>query len=240
MCIRDRPGDDVTLSVAVPSGGVRGVTINGKRYTLGWRSWILWHLHNSTAGGHVGGAALEARVLDVAWWPGLARDVESWVRRCPVCRAIKGRPLGSASWRSERYSAPFRVLQIDLITDLHPESDGCRHVLSAIDGFTEWLWLVPLVDKKPSTVAEALYLSVYLDLAGFPVILRSDNGPEFTAELTRELNRMVGTVQVFGSAYHPRSQALVEGSHRPTEEVLQAFVAAYPDDWATKLPIARW
>eukprot|EP00969_Alexandrium_andersonii_P240813 10630775-Alexandrium_andersonii.AAC.1 len=47
-----RPGEDVAMSVAVPAGGVRGMTINGKRYTLGWRSWILWHLHNNTAGGH--------------------------------------------------------------------------------------------------------------------------------------------------------------------------------------------
>ena len=80
----------------------------------------------------------------------------------------------------------------------------------------------------------------YLDLAGFPTILRSDNGPEFTADLTRELNRLIGATQIFGSAYHPRSQALIEGSHRPTEDVLTAFIKLTGEDWALRLPICRW
>ena len=99
---------------------------------------------------------------------------------------------------------------------------------------------MPLDSKSAMVVAGALMLHVYLDLCGFPTILRSDNGPEFTAELTRELNRLIGTVQIFGSAYHPQAQALVEGSHRPTEDVLRAFVQEFPTDWAAKLPMARW
>ena len=85
-----------------------------------------------------------------------------------------------------------------------------------------------------------LYLYVYLDLAGFPVILRSDRGKEFMNQLVSEMNRLLGTVQVFGSAYHPRSQGLVEGSHQPMEHILQEFCAEYPTDWGGKLPIARW
>ena len=45
---------------------------------------------------------------------------------------------------------------------------------------------------------------------------------------------------MFGMAYHPRSQALVESSHKPTVAVLQSFVEDYPDTWAAKLPITRW
>ena len=79
-----------------------------------------------------------------------------------------------------------------------------------MDVFSLWSWLVPLETKEPSEVSGALYRNVYLDLAGFPLILRSDNGSKFVADVTRELNRLVGTAQVFGSAYHPRSQGLVE------------------------------
>ena len=32
----------------------------------------------------------------------------------------------------------------------------------------------------------------------------------------------------------------MEGSHKPLEEVLQAYVSEYPTDWATQLPLARW
>ena len=106
--------------------------------------------------------------------------------------------------------------------------------------FSQWLWLTGIEDKEAATVADALYKTVYLDLAGFPAILRSDNGFEFVGEVTKELNRLVGTTQIFGSAYHPRSQALIEGSHKPLESILQAFASEWPDDWADQLPIARW
>ena len=72
-----------------------------------------------------------------------------------------------------------------------------------------------IAGKTPQAVAEALYKYIYLDLAGFPMILRSDNGLDFTAELTRELNRLIGTEQVFSAPYHPRSFGIREGSHKP-------------------------
>jgi hypothetical protein len=126
-----------------------------------------------------------------------------------------------------------------LITDL-PESDGHNTIMTVIDMFSQWLWLVALIDRSARSVAEALFLYVYLDLAGFPLILKSDNGGEFVASVTRELNRMLGVVQVFGTAYHPEAQGLVEGSHLPVEHVLQIYVDGNPTTWASKLPIARW
>ena len=94
-------------------------------------------------------------------------------------------------------------------------SEGCRYILTAMDVFSLWSWFTPLVSKEPGEVSGALYRNVYLDLCGFPLILRSDNGSEFVADVTRELNRLVGMAQVFGSAYHPRSQGLVDGVISP-------------------------
>ena len=201
---------------------------------------MLHHAHNTAAGGHVGAEWVESSILSVGWWTNLHKDCEAWVSRCITCRAVKGHTHGSSTWRSERYTAPSKVIQVDLITDLTPASDDKVHILSAIDMFTLWIWLVAIPDKSAITVATALLHGVYLDLAGFPIILRSDNGKEFVAEVTREMNNMLGTTQIFGTAYHPRSQALVESSHKPTEAVLQSFVEDHPDTWAAKLPIARW
>ena len=118
--------------------------VNGKRRVLSWRSWILHHSHNTAAGGHAGAPAMESRVLTIGWWETLRKDVESWIARCVICKATKGQTVGSSTWRSERYTSPFRVLQVDLITDISPESDGNSHVLSTIDCFTLWLWLAPI------------------------------------------------------------------------------------------------
>ena len=53
--------------------------------------------------------------------------------------------------------------------------------------------------------------------------------------MTQELNRLVGTIQAFGSAYYSRSQ----GSYKPLYEVLQAHVEEYPIEWTLQLPLAR-
>ena len=136
---------------------------------------------------------LQKKVLEVAWWPKLDYDCRSWIKRCMVCKMIKGRPYGGSLWKSERYTAPFRVLMIDLIGKLTPKSEGCDHILTVIDVFSLWSWVEPLPNKKPNTVALKLFMRVYLDLSGYPLILRSDNGPEFTADVMKELNRLIGT-----------------------------------------------
>ena len=82
LCRRvHRPDGDVIRAPVIPEGGARACLVNGKRYQLGWRQQLLHLMHNTTSGGHVGGAALEARLLDHVWWPGLGKDVEAWCRR---------------------------------------------------------------------------------------------------------------------------------------------------------------
>ena len=78
---------------------------------------------------------------------------------------------------------------VDLVGPLELESEGYRYILTAMDVFSLWSWLTPLESKDPKEVAGALHGYVYMDLAGFPLILRSDNGSEFVADVTRELNR---------------------------------------------------
>jgi hypothetical protein len=171
----------------------------------------------------------------------MSSDCDEWIGRCVQCRIAKGQAIGASVHRSERYSAPFRVLMMDTVGPIQPQATkGYQYVLTVIDMFSYWLWLLPLEDQAAEEVAKMLYLHVMLDLAGFPAILRSDNGKEFTGRIVRELNRLLGTVQIFGSAYHPQSQGLKEGEHRQLSEVLQIFVDEAKEDWADQLPIARW
>ena len=53
-----------------------------------------------------------------------------------------------------------------------------------MDMFSLWLWLSAIAGKTPQVVAEALYKRVYLDVAGLPMTLRSDDGSKFIDELT--------------------------------------------------------
>ena len=232
------------IVTVIREGGARSIGASGQRRVLTWKAWVLHHAYTTAASGHVGAHGVESKIRTVGWWSNLHKDREAWVSRCITRCAVKGHTLGTSTWRSERHTAPFRMTQMDLITDLAPASEEKQHILPAIDLlFTLWKWLAAIPDKKAITVATALaalFHGVYLDLAVFPVILRSDNGKEFVAEVTRELNNMLGTTQILGSAYQPRSPALVERSRKPTEAMRQSFVHDYPQIWAAKPPIAGW
>ena len=98
-----------------------------------------------------------------------------------------------------------------------------------MDMFSLRLRLNAISSKTPEAVAEALDRYVYL-----PLILRSDNGLEFTDELTRgEPNRLIGIEQTLSSLYRPQSLGLLE-------EILQAYVDEFSKNWALRIPIARW
>ena len=94
--------------------------------------------------------------------------------------------------------------------------------------------------KDASSVAKALVRHVFLDMCGFPLILRSDNGVEFTASLVSEMKQLLGIQGVHGTAYHPQSQGMVERIHRTLNESLRTTAKDYPGEWEERIPFIRF
>src|SRR6267154_2642550 len=68
--------------------------------------------------------------------------------------------------------------QIDLVevTSLSAYNDGFKFLLTCIDCFSRYAWVVPMKNKKASTVAEA-FTSVMSERK--PTYVQSDKGSEF-------------------------------------------------------------
>ena len=58
--------------------------------------------------------------------------------------------------------------------------------------------------------ARFLVEDVILDVAGFPAVLRSDRGPEFTNDVIEEVNKSLRIKHVFGAAFHPQAQGYIK------------------------------
>ena len=86
----------------------------------------------------------------------------------------------------------MRCLAGDLIgPDNAGDESRFKYVLTVIDMFSYWLWIVPLTANSAKDIAEAIHLHMCCDLGGWPAVLRSERG-EFRAELFRELNERLG------------------------------------------------
>ena len=127
----------------------------------------------------------------------MAEDVRNWCRRCRHCQSERGVPGVSAWTRTELYSRPFRVIQIDTVHCRDREdAGGARYIPTVIDCFSRYPWLIPIRENKSSEIADCLMRHVFLGESMFPVVIRSDNGPEYMGDIIKELNKLLGITHI--------------------------------------------
>jgi transposase InsO family protein len=80
---------------------------------------------------------------------------------------------------------------------------------------------------------------VFLGMAMFPSVIRSDNAQEFTSAVVKELNRMLDIRHITSSTDHPQSQGKVERMHSTLGHVVRGLVDGHADDWERMLPFAE-
>ena len=68
----------------------------------------------------------------------------------------------------------------------------------------------------------------------------SDHGPQFTAEFTSEVYRLLGIEPAKTTAYHPQADGQTEWVNQELEQYLQLFVSERQNDWADLLSMAEF
>ena len=77
-------------------------------------------------------------------------------------------------------------------------------------------------------------------LHGLPESIVSDRGPQFAAELTKELNRMLGIKIKLSTAFHPQTDGQTERMNQELEQYLQFFIENRQKDWLKWLAAAEF
>ena len=67
-----------------------------------------------------------------------------------------------------------------------------------------------------------------------------DRGPQFAAELTKELNRMLGIKTKLSTVFHPQTDGQTEQMNQELEQYLQIFVEHRQKDWPEWLASAEF
>ena len=68
----------------------------------------------------------------------------------------------------------------------------------------------------------------------------SDRGPQFVAELTKELNRMLGIKTKLSTAFHPQTDGQMKWMNQELEQYLQIFVEHRQKNWPEWLASAEF
>ena len=148
---------------------------------------------------------------------------------------LTARQFRTKDIRPTLLSAPFQQLIIDL-TDMQKKAvQGINYLLVAIDGFSRFLYVETLKNKKEFNVLIA-YKRMLKKMDKKPLILRSDNGKEFTNGKFREYNKKIGIKQIYGKPHAPQSQGLIERMNGTLKTMITRYILSNDKNWLKNLP----
>lgn len=199
---------------------------------------FLAYFHDSPFGGHLGRIKTLLKILEVAWWPTVRKDVWGHIRVCQTCQQYKGtnkKPAGQL--QTTEVKQPGEMIGVDFMGPF-PLSKARNSVLMVVvDYGSKWVELFALRDAKTPKVCQILKNEIFTSW-GVPAYLVSDRGPQFTSQLMSSLCESWGVAQKLTTAYHPQTN-LTERVNRTLKTMIASFVGDHHQDWDRWLPEFR-
>lgn len=219
------------------AGPARTVTV--PVVPLNYVETVLHFCHSDLLSSHLGLTKTLEKVRCHAYWTGWRRDVAEYVRECNKCGSGKGhRP-----WRAGRMqrmpvvdlNGPFSLLVVDAVGPLPTTESGNKYILVFADYFTRWVEAFAVQKLDSVTFVDTMTNGV-VARHGVPSQLLSDNGTNFTSEVAKSFSQTLGIKTLYGSAYHPQTQGLVERFNGTLMGMLKMHVSEAQTDWDVYLP----
>jgi hypothetical protein len=198
---------------------------------------LLKQVHGSSGlMGHPGETKAKLILCKHFYWPGMRKDITSWIHCCMPCRLVKrGKVNRSVMEKSFTGERNFRV-GIDIIGPLPETKRGNRFILTICDYFTKWVECVPLSRHTGSDVAEAMF-NTWICRIGIPSWIHSDQGSDFESEVMTHLCSMLKISKTRTNPYRPRSAGLVERHNGTIKRMIETAVDGQRDEWDLHLPV---
>ena len=200
MYINTTPKDETegVLAFVIPVGQCR-LQLNGVHHDAG----------------HQGQQRTLALAQERFWWPMMAEDCCTIVRRCPRCQAFEGE-VPRAPLCLIRAYAPLELVHLDY-TSIESTMELNKppvekNVLMMTDHFTRYALAVVMKDQTAKTVVKVFY-ECFIAVLGAPTKLLSDRGVNFTSALV-ELCTAFGIQKCRTTAYHAQCNGQVERFHQ--------------------------
>jgi len=175
------------------------------------------------------------------WWPEVTRDVGKYMEGCNLCQRMKNRmeELAEKLKLSEVPKKPWSHLTVDFIMKL-PVVAGKDVVLVVCDRLLKMMHFVAMTEGTLAEGLARLFWDNVWKLHGLPESVVSDRGPQFMAELTKKLNRMLGIKTKLSMVFHPQTDGQTERMNQKLEQYLRSFIEYRQKDWPEWMAAAKF
>jgi hypothetical protein len=149
----------------------------------------------------------------------MSRYIGQYCSTCDLClrtKAQRHRPFGELQ-PLEIPSERWKTISVDFIVEL-PEAHGYDVVMVSVDSAGKRGHFIPTHTTVTAQGAAELFLRNVWKLHGLPNNIVSNRGPQFIAEFTRELYRLLSIKMSPSTAYHPQSDCQTKRLNQELEQ----------------------
>ena len=168
---------------------------------------ILMKIHH----GHQGIQRCRLRVSSSVWWPGISKQVENFVTRCPTCMKNTPPPV-EPMLQSSLPSHPWEKVGADLF-----QLKDSTYLL-VVDYYSRYVEIQKLTSLTSAGVISAL--KAIFSRHGIPVEFRSDNGPQFASQEMKEFAERYCFTHTTSSPHYPQSNGLAERTVKTVKKLI--------------------
>jgi len=167
--------------------------------------------------------------------------VGKYVEGCDLCQRMKNRteePAGKLKL-SEVPKKPWSHLTVDFITKL-PVVAGKDAVLVVCDRLSKMTHFVATTEGTTVEGLARLFRDNVWKLHRLPESVVSDREPQSAAELTKELNRMLGIKTKLSTAFHLQTDGQTKRMNQELEQYFQFFIEHRQKDWPEWMAVVEF
>lgn len=120
-------------------------------------------------------------------------------------------------------SKPFERIALDIVGPLPLTINGNVCILTLQDDLTKFSQAYALPNHEAKTIADKL-THEFICKFGIPESTLTDQGPDFTSNLIKEVSKLFRLKKIQTSIYRPETNGALERSHQTLADFLKYFV----------------
>ncbi|GJT75791.1 putative reverse transcriptase domain-containing protein [Tanacetum coccineum] len=188
------------------------------------RTIIMDEAHKSKYSVHPGADKMYYDLRDRYWWPGMKRDIATYVSKCLTCSKVKAehqRPSGLLQ-QPEIPEWKWDKITMDFITKLPRSKSGNDTIWVIVDRLTKSAHFLAIREDYSTEKLAKIYVDEIVARHGVPVSIISDRDGRFTSRCWQTVQKALGTRLDMSTAYHPQTDGQSERTIQTLEDMLRA------------------